>query len=589
MPTINRITNKEPLIEEKVNYFLDRITHVTEYAGWQHHLELESPTSLIEKVLFRLQNDKEFRPLYYDNFFSQDFFTKDVYWDKFPTYLPAKNIVTQYNLLGKSKRVEKFRLINTTTFQIDLLQLHRDLTHKMAEELMKGVINNVLCPHKLQELVPGSDQTHASFFNNVALLLVAEYFFRGFTRSEVRNIISRVFSKDVESFPFPPNVQTKKLRKKYLLEGTLSNQLHGFTHAFMQTRSKGIIMVKVYGGDFPDDFYFRYNKVKFFGKFCAQIKRIQSKMEKRDIEEFFGDGQYILAAAEIEWHSQHSLLENMAKLVRNELTFLSASLDRDFSVDTTTNYLHFSIRMHYKGMAWSSRNFNNKISATAIEQLNDNAYEGLRKIKGLAVDWFLKYEPLFVLARKNDSVSDYWLYLETLLSYNRPQKLVMGLVSSIILANEKLIRDKRILSTIYTSFSPFSGGLQLLNVTQERWRKVIPAIRKGILSKEIRAFRYPFIQELIHEYDVKLDPVYYKKAKDYYYRILTEAYEYRNFRLHSGLENEVSKEKLIATLPNIVIRLRWLLFHALRNGDHNTPFDLLLEKLSQQGELHLVK
>lgn len=435
--------------------------------------------------------------------------------------------------------------------------------------------------------MPDTTTTHASFFNSVSLLLVAEYFFRGYTRGEIKDIISKVFSKDIISFPFPPHVRTKTQRKNYLAEGTLKNQLHGFTNAFMQTRKKGVIVVKAYGGHFPEEFDFKYNKVRFLGKNHSLIKRIKGKMSEADIESFFVDGGYILAVAEIEWYSQYSLLENMAKTVRSELTFLSASLERDFSVDTTSNYIVLSTGMKYGGMAWSSRKFDNTISESAIEQLNDNAYQALRKSKGVSVDWFLKYEPLFVLARKNNSIADYWLYLETLLSYNRPKKLVMSIVSSMILANEKFIQDKRILTTIYGSFSPFFGGLQLLNVSQERWRIIIPAIRKGRLAKEIRNFAYPFIQELIREYDTKLDAAYYKKAKEYYTRILTEAYEHRNFLIHSGLESEVSKEKLIVTFPNIVIRARWLIYNALKNGDHNTPFDLLIEKLVKQGDLLL--
>lgn len=586
---IKRITNIVPLVEEKVNYFLDRITHAVEYAGWQHHLELESPTALIEKILFRLQNDKEYRLKYYDNYFTQSFFTTDTFWNDFSTYPKVKNVVTQYNLLGNTKKAEKIRLIDASTFQKDLTILLRDLMQKMPDELMKGVTTNVLCPHTLEELIPNTSTTHAAFFNDVAMLLVAEYFFRGYTKGEVKDIISKVFSKDINSFPFPTNIRTIPQRKKHLAEGTLKNQLNGFSNAFMQGRKSGIIVVKVYGGNFPEDFFFKYNKVTFFGKKHLQIERIKAKMDQSSIEDFFHDGDYLLAASEIHWHSQYSLLESIKKVVRNELTFLSASLDRDLSVDTTSNYLRLSNRMQYKGMAWSTRKFDNSISQTAIEQLNDNAYQALRKTNGSAVEWFLKYEPLFIIARKNNSISDYWLYLENLLSYNGSEKLVMGKVSSIILANEKFIRNKRLLTTIYGSFSPFHGGLQLLNVTQERWRIIIPAIRKGKLSKEIRNLGYGFIQELIKEYDKPLDAIYFKKAKEYYNRILTETYEYRNFLVHSGLESEVSKEKLVATLPNMIIRARWVIFDALKNGDNNTPFDLLIEKLVKQGELLLTK
>ena len=60
-----------------------------------------------------------------------------------------------------------------------------------------------------------------------------------------------------------------------------------------------------------------------------------------------------------------------------------------------------------------------------MKQLKDNPFTILQKIKGEAVDWFLKHEYLFVNARKNNSLADYWLYLETMLSHNRAKKQVM--------------------------------------------------------------------------------------------------------------------------------------------------------------------
>jgi hypothetical protein len=170
-----------------------------------------------------------------------------------------------------------------------------------------------------------------------------------------------------------------------------------------------------------------------------------------------------------------------------------------------------------------------------------------------------------------------------MLSHNKAKKQVMGIVSSVILTNEKFIRDRRILTTLMYIFFQIWDGMRLLNVTQEKWRRIIKAIRKGNIPKEIRKFDYPFVKELVSEYDSKLDAVFCKKAKDYYYSILIEAYEYRNFFVHRGLEGEALRAKLEVTLPNLVDRLRWAILKELKSGQANTPFNLILDKLMKEG------
>ncbi len=581
MPQISRIVNVDKLVEKKVNYFLDRINHSVDYAGWHWHLELESPSSLIEKILFRLQKDPEYRLEYLDNYLKREFFTVDAFWVQYPAYAKIKKVVDEYTRLGKKQRQEKIRLVDSASFQTNLTTLHSDLIHKMPEDLINAVLSNVLCKHNLEDMIPDTKISHATFFNSAALILVSEYYFRGYSKKEIKDIISKVFSKDILKFPFPGSVKTKTERKKHLAESKLGNQLHGFTNAFKQGSQKGVIMVKVYGGTFPDDFEMRYDKVKFYGKNHPTISRIKRVMSDDGIQGFFTEGGYIVAATELTWHSTESLLRKLKSAIRKELIFLSAILDRDFSVDTTNNFIRLSLNMRYKGMTWGSRQFNNQFTTGALEELNDNGFQVLRKVKGQAVEWFLRCESLFVTAHKNSSISDYWLYLETLLSFNRIDKEVKGLVSSIILSNENFLRDKRILETFYSSFDPLSVGFHLLKGDR---RKIYPALRRGKVRKEIRSIEYPFIKALVEELDAKLDSNYYKKSKEYYYSILTEAYEYRNFFVHKGLENDALRDKLLVTLPNIVVRARWIIFDALKKGMNDTPFDLFIDTLAKKGD-----
>jgi hypothetical protein len=582
MSSIQRITNKEPLIEKKVNYFLDRISHSINYAGSQEQLELETPVSLIGKVLFRLQNDTDDRLEYFDSYFKRPFFTTDTFWEDNSIFVSIKKTIADYNKPGQRK-CDKINILRNPAFAQELEQLHGKLKKEMPKDLMTGALQIIRCPHDLHEPVEKSNETHASLFSTIAMVLVSQYYFNGFTKGEIFGVISDVFSKTVNDFPFPAGIVTKEEKQQHLAEGTLENQLHGFANAFDQPLGKNIVLLKVYGGRFPPAYKFPYNKVTFFGKDHAELEAIKEKMSPDDKDFFFTEGDYLLAAVEISWRSGQSLLAKAVTLIKSELTILSGGLGRDFSPDNTNNYLLLSPDFEYSNMAWSTQKYDSAINESLLEELNDNAYKALRNAKGASVNWFLECEALFVWAHKNKSIADYWLYLEVLLSYNRPSKEVKELISSILLLNEKSTKDNRILQTLYDIFCAPLRGPGLLNIPFEEFKEVRATFHEGEIPSKVRAFNYPFTQELIEELDAPIDAKKYTIAKKYYYSILTEAYAHRNFYVHSGMENEVLKAKLSVTLPNIVIRLRRAIFEALNNPKETKPFDQIVDMLSANG------
>lgn len=213
------------------------------------------------------------------------------------------------------------------------------------------------------------------------------------------------------------------------------------------------------------------------------IVKLKETLPKNSVLDFFGKGDYILASTEMNWYSQDSLLIKLQNRIRKEVVFLSAILDRDLSVDITNNYLLLNNKMKFMGAAWSTRKFLHELSEEALEQLSDNAYQVLRKLKGKSVEWFLTCESIFVNAHKSKTVPDYWLYLETLLSFNRKEKKVKGLVSTIVLLNEQIIRDQRILTSLRNSFGPFTRGFHAMDVISDKFRNMQIEFKKGKIPK----------------------------------------------------------------------------------------------------------
>jgi hypothetical protein len=266
-------------------------------------------------------------------------------------------------------------------------------------------------------------------------------------------------------------------------------------------------------------------------------------------------------------------------------TFLSAILDRDFTVDTTNNFLLLNVDFSYKRRSFSTDRFHSVLDQFDLLDINQNAYEILRTVRGDSANWFLNYESLFTRAHREKNVAEYWLYLENLLSYKRPRPKIKRIVSTIVLSNERQVHQLYILNTLKNSFAAFSEGINLLDLTSDQFQAMQVSLTNGIIPAEIRNISYPFIKGLVEDFDIQADTTFYENAFRYHYQILNETYEYRNFFIHKGIVNQQAKIKLSMTLPNLVTRLRQLIFKSLKEGKSELPFNLLIDQLFEQGEI----
>lgn len=581
MSSINRISNPNKLVETKVNYFIDRMVHFVNYVGLSHHFEIFSPILLIEKLIFRLEQGGRFRPEYTDSDFSLPFFTQETFWERYRGFQKVQEAVIQYNQITGEGATSKKRMIATDpTFLQALKELLEHLNESFNKDLVSVIYATVQCPHELQDIIPDQKETHATLLTACADLLASEYLVRGYLKSEIFEIINNVFSRD-ERFPFPDDITTEDQKKEFLEKRELSNQLQGFANATTLQPQRGVIMIKVYGGNFPGEFQLRCEKVIFYGKEHPFVLKLKSKMSAEDAGSFFEEAEYLLATTSVEWYSNNSLLENVKSIVRKELSVLNIGLERVFNVDNTNNYLHLSIYGGFKGMAWSSRKYQNSFAESSLQRLSDNAYQILRKRKGPAVDWFLQYEPFFLNALVDKSMPQYWHYLETLLTPPGEDKSVKDSMAAILLSSEREMKKQRIVNTLQNAFLFFSRGYDFLDASSERRNAINKELETGIIPEEIRAVTYPFIAELVKDFDTDITTEELKKAEDYYYRIMLETYELRNFFIHRGVMSEKQRRKITYTLPLIVARVRSAFFKELITISNDKTFDQITKTLTK--------
>ena len=104
------------------------------------------------------------------------------------------------------------------------------------------------------------------------------------------------------------------------------------------------------------------------------------------------------------------------------------------------------------------------------------------------------------------------------------------------------------------------------------------------IEKYQRKIKRPFLRRLYYWQKLHKSKKNLKEEKQYYYSILTEAYEVRNQYVHAGKIIESSIIKLEKVLPHIVSMFRVTLIDQILLSNKSTNLEQIIIKLSNKGE-----
>ncbi|RZJ91508.1 MAG: hypothetical protein EOO20_04805 [Chryseobacterium sp.] len=337
---------------------------------------------------------------------------------------------------------------------------------------------------------------------------------------------------------------------------------------------------------FPDDFFLNYRGVSFFGKNHPKIVKLKSELEQdRDFSVFFESGNFIFVAAKLEYFSFSSIHEQMKFIVSDQLSYLSAALYSEVQLDKRKNFLVLNSKWKKVGYNINLQEGKIHFSANRLNSLHDNPFTILSKTRNSqAKDWFLNYEPIFIQAFKNNNISMMWQYLEALLpSDDKGEKQIKSLVPTLLLLNEKFNARQRVIKTLYDSLDFLSGGSELLNIPFEDLSSIRKLLEKDKVHPSIIQSDYPFIMELVRVLNTEIDEANTVNITTYYKSILIEAYNIRNFDIHSGKADLKSMLKIQRTLPRMIVRLRWIIMDEIKENPH-VPFHILISTLIKKAQ-----
>lgn len=528
----NLVYSEDLDIEKKINLFFDHFAFVTEHIGLIDDLPLENHLSLIDKIIFQIKYNFEHCVIYVDNYFANPLIREDSFIGEFDAYHQLEPLIGEYN---KKKSRDKKNFLKGREFQEALKMMRCELSDNAFQRSL-DIITEAVC---VSESTSNSESTN-NFVDDITYhikLLISEFLFANRTRSEflftnrtredILNMLARII--DPRSFPYPASITTKEEKQQYYAQLSLEDQLQTIDKFYKQEPSKAIFVCKIYQISSDADFNFTYQQVTFRSKEHgrANIKPSgDNNLPKQFIEMFFNEEEFVLAYLPIMYHNRFSFPKSQKAIdqVKRALSFMNHIIDTNGVVDISDYML---VDENYERIGGGRTSNEHKIEVNDLNKLkNNSAYEFLDGLENEAADHIRKHEPYLIDAMLSKRPADYWHYLETIIQNALPRdkkKEVKDYVSSILLLNHQSSQNN-LLDLYIANLVKYHIHWEYLGLTREEWGELC----ENMLSTEhtLNKVKNPFLSEIADRYIARdNEEINYKKLKEYYCSILTEAYE----------------------------------------------------------------
>jgi len=549
MARISNLTNKDPLIEAKANYFVYRFNLFIDHAGDFVDFEVENPLSLTDKIIFQVSSNTHHCWPSVRSYLSHPFYSKEKeYMRGFDGFKEVEEAIEK--LLAASNQ-SKY-IISEKDSLVELFTRLRDsLYKKMFKHSLKCLTTIFRCEHPLEE--------HTKDIADHTKILVSEYFFRNRDKSYLKQAILNILSNDIREFPFPPEITTEQHKIEYMKNRDLVQQFEAlFTH-LDKNPIDYTYYYRVYGGGFDKGQDFKVNRVHFFSKDHPSLEYLNNEHP-----EFFSvEGNFIIAKITVNYFSSGFAINEARRLIRQELAFLSVKTNRDFVIDLQEKYI--GENKYRSGMAWSSQSIDTVYNLLEMDNMKGNVFDKLRETQSIAKEYIFEHEHIYWKAVHNQEMSGYWHWMEAVL--HKYKGVIMEYVAKIVTAHtEHGVRKGLALDELMMAFSFMEYPRDMIGKSVEEAHEAAKSIFNGTIPDWVKELKHPVVQDLIQYYNFEMKSGDYKTASEYYTRVLYDAYAQRNSYVHRGDSDRVAHIKLVYSLHKIVERFRYVLHEKIKSN-----------------------
>lgn len=564
----NELINDHPAVQEKARYFADYFEFSLSKFGRPGFATLENHRSLLEKIRFRLIHyqakfDKKYLERYANHAYLSD---SDAMVQAH--FKEIKGVVKKVNNGAYADPVQRQSVINSLDSII--VKLNRDLFKLALDNIIRVL-------HCLEDLM---EHDHLKVIEYATDILIAEFLLKGFQVKDLEKLFSRILTKKISfstngaitDFPLPKKLKDLKLSAptsdayfdavSSFMEGrTLREQFEGIFNLYAEDKSTAFVFYKITNVRSKKRLEKKIDSVTL----TTHYKPFLGKQKvNEDYREFFDNEDQLYLIVQLVANSFDSAEMVAIDTVNQVLPTLEMIFNTRIVVDFSTFIMRINERLAMKLALTSKWLISDYIKLSRRNQRPENAQTSLQ---------LKKLERIYALAETtalaDQKLNHYWRYLEAALQ----------LPGSIFLETAA-----RIIANYRTPFILFSydeiagdtlaanrlGGIKTPD-GELNYRQIMDLISDAKLDaawlrRASAVLNHPFLNQRLAALLPKTIETVNKELYNYYYAILLEAYEQRNFIQHDGIYLQISVDKILLTLPQLVEDLRHVLFSKARRN-----------------------
>ncbi|HMG66119.1 MAG TPA: hypothetical protein VK588_00480, partial [Chitinophagaceae bacterium] len=562
---LNFLTNSNANLQAKMRFFSDFFLYANENLGRFPDLLFDNPVSLVNKVIFQLENNIEKCPTYVDNHLSQllDFYGAFLKND-FKAFTLLESEIQAYQQSGSRPREKITWLKDHPGFLEGLKELEAELEVRLFDRIYFLLVQYITCPHELSH--------HANDIRYCTQILVAMFRLNGHSKDSVDDYIERILSRDRFDFPFPIHVYQaedeqsfQKIAEGYLADRNFSRQFEGLKNLMVNPTIRNgyfvfvIENVQLFKGILKT-FEVKFNRVTFISPRHDLFKMVRDDVRRSGVTEvadrkvyarFFGPRR-LLAFVKLNYENKKDAGKEGYGIALEELAHFERYLGKELAI-RKTDYLFiedFSKTIWHSSISLVKQEVT-RMGTAYFESLKKNPFELLRNSASRARDQLLFNEAVFSRSRKENSTGILWQYIENLFWFQneKNEHIRANFIALIMHELEKVQSDtfgglrELIMYTRHSNkideIAPDKDELRILELALNEGRDGFDNVQKCLSG-----VTHPFLKWIIEEY-LKITATSYDiNWSRYFNSLIKELQETRNAELHSGRFNAYSRIKM---------------------------------------------
>jgi hypothetical protein len=576
MSKINAITNPNPLIAKKVNFFADSFNYFTKAIGQFEGLNIENHLSLVDKVIYHLETPDARPNQYLKRYFSHHYLQKDDRYVKlFKSNARLFDLIKDYLACPqKDKKLNNWHARNPD-FLIEFKRFQKALKRRMVKIALSEIISFLRCVHDVNH--------HKDDLLYGTKILVSEFLLNGHSKRDLQTLFKRLMSRDIFEFPFPKDVESEQDRINFMSSRNFEQQFQGIHNVLKSKAKKYFFIYRIYGLKGEQNFSLKIGDVVFYDHRHPKLKRVAEAIKNSEVmPKFFSEENFIVAVTPVEYYSLDMGEFLALKKIKSELDYLNSKLKSNGHIERYS-YVKTKDFASYSG-EWGIQEKYTAIESFELSRLRENPTQFVKAVKKKAKEKLLANDFLFRNAISTGNVDDFWQYFDAIIPHKNGKDQIIDVISSVVLISS-YARSSRILEReIRDCLGFFNAHPQILGMTSEEhleFHKKLVKKRNILKDRTLNKLDHPFIQSLVTELRSEWQSTNYKNVFDSYQRILNDAQVQRNSIIHSGKGDTKSINTLRYSLPWLAGSFRAAIFQILKAGNYKSLEDAFSDSMEK--------